>query len=369
MLMRTSIAFTVLAMALGSLDAATLKVPKQFATIQAAVDAATDGDDIEIAKGTYAPFSINAKDDISIRGDGDVLIDGAGAMSSAIAITDCERVTIEKLEVFNSFTLIDLDEVVGFTVRKCKFSQSAECIAAANSRSGRIESNKFKDALNGCVLEFCIAVSIRDCEFKELGFGIGGSGYHQTFESNTFTNVATGITIVGTSITSLGTPIPALPTLIRDNVMENDSDFTGVLGSGPSNAAIRVETPNAAIVIADNQIKRPLGDGIVIDSDVQSVVVMENTIKKAGQYGILCAGLLTLIHGNTISGCQQDGVRLSTGGDACSLSHNEVEKCGGFGFVIESSANSVVRNTARDNGLGSILDAGTSSYQDNDFEP
>lgn len=368
MLMRIFVAITALATLLGNLEASTLKVPKQFATIQAAVDAAVDGDEIEISKGTYAPFSINAKDDISIRGDGDVLIDGDGD-STAISITDCERITLEKIEVFNCFTLLDFVDVVGFTVRKCKFSQSVECLSATNSRSGRIESNKFKDALSGCALEVCIGVSVRDCEFKELAIGIGSSGYHAAFEANTFTNVATGIAIIGTSITSLGTPIPALPTLIRDNVMENDSDYSGVFGSGSNAASIRVETPNAGIVIADNQIKRPVNDGIVIDSDVQSVVVMDNTIKKAVRHGIVCAGILTLIHGNTISGCQQDGVRLSTGGDACSLSHNEVEKCGGFGFAIESTSNSLVRNTARDNGSGSIADSGISSYQDNDFEP
>ena len=56
--------------------AETLTVPQQFETIQAAIDAAEDGDVIEIRKGKYAEVpAIDGKGDLTFRAVGKVTLD------------------------------------------------------------------------------------------------------------------------------------------------------------------------------------------------------------------------------------------------------------------------------------------------------
>ena len=65
----------------GSLSAATINVPGDSATIQGAIDTASDGDTVQVAAGTYTEnINFNGKN-ISVIGAGPDLsiIDGGGA--------------------------------------------------------------------------------------------------------------------------------------------------------------------------------------------------------------------------------------------------------------------------------------------------
>ena len=72
-----------IALALATLPAAaaaaTLEVPQQFATIQAAVDAAQAGDVIRIAKGVYVEHVGIAKSDLTIVAKKGAILDGSGS--------------------------------------------------------------------------------------------------------------------------------------------------------------------------------------------------------------------------------------------------------------------------------------------------
>ena len=68
-------------------DAADIRVPQDFPTIQAAVDAANEGDRVLVAPGTYAPFTFHAKH-VTVEGTGGAsatTIDATGLQVSAVS--------------------------------------------------------------------------------------------------------------------------------------------------------------------------------------------------------------------------------------------------------------------------------------------
>jgi len=69
----------MLSVLLPLVHAATLEVPSDHNTIAEALAAATDGDEIEVAPGTYCEAELKIQADITLRGSDDVLISGACA--------------------------------------------------------------------------------------------------------------------------------------------------------------------------------------------------------------------------------------------------------------------------------------------------
>jgi hypothetical protein len=67
-ILRIAIIFSIFALLVTSASAATLKVPTQYKTIQTAVNAAHDGDTIQIAKGTYKETVVIENKNINVYG-------------------------------------------------------------------------------------------------------------------------------------------------------------------------------------------------------------------------------------------------------------------------------------------------------------
>jgi len=86
-----------------------------YATIQDAIDAASDGDIIEIVAGTFTECIDTGGLDLSLMGAGasSTIIDGAGACTDAVSIVSGETVSLEELSVANAgYRAIKVDSSV-----------------------------------------------------------------------------------------------------------------------------------------------------------------------------------------------------------------------------------------------------------------
>lgn len=72
-----------------------------YATISEAVDAAVDGDTLEIAGGTWSEC-IDAGKSLTLVGDGSTVLDGTGICDSNVLVDDGESVTLRDLELVNA---------------------------------------------------------------------------------------------------------------------------------------------------------------------------------------------------------------------------------------------------------------------------
>jgi Right handed beta helix region len=84
-------------------EGATLRVPDDHATIQAAVDAAAPGDLVLIAPGTYAEAVTVETDELTIRGldRNEVILDGGFTLDNGIRVVGADGVAIENMTARN----------------------------------------------------------------------------------------------------------------------------------------------------------------------------------------------------------------------------------------------------------------------------
>ena len=85
-------------------SAATLNVPGTYATIQAAVDASSPGDIIDVAAGTYAAnIAINGKTNLTIQGAGVTTV-VEPVSGRGFALTNCSNITFANLKIHTTGT-------------------------------------------------------------------------------------------------------------------------------------------------------------------------------------------------------------------------------------------------------------------------
>ncbi|MGA2788581.1 MAG: pectinesterase family protein, partial [Verrucomicrobiota bacterium] len=105
----------------------TRSVPSQYSTVQAAINAASSGDTISIANGTYTgPFTVpSSKTKITIQGasnTGTILTAGENQVTLTVSATD---VTINNIEIRNSYTGDNnTSQVLIITAARCAIRSS-----------------------------------------------------------------------------------------------------------------------------------------------------------------------------------------------------------------------------------------------------
>ena len=114
-----------------------LHVPKDFATIQEAVDAAGSGDIIQVARGTYAePVVIDGKTGLRLYGRNSVL--QGSQEQTGIMIVDSDRIRIQGFIVDGFHTGIVLDDTHGSRIHNVETRNN---VNPAHSRSEAIANH------------------------------------------------------------------------------------------------------------------------------------------------------------------------------------------------------------------------------------
>ncbi len=135
-------------------EGAVLDVPSPYATIQAAINAASVLDTVVVAPGTYNE-AIVLKDDVMVRSSGGssvtTIADGSGTVVSAVGL--------QGLACLEGFTVDGLGEsdhglsvwTSSFTVRDCVFTGSVNGVTFEYGGISLLEGNEFTGTTNGVV--------------------------------------------------------------------------------------------------------------------------------------------------------------------------------------------------------------------------
>jgi hypothetical protein len=272
----------------------TLKVPKQFDTIQDAVDAAVSDDVIVIAKGHYAAFSVVGKTDLTIRGKGHPVIDGFSGGAPIVVVDNCTAVVLRGLtvsngagrgiEVTDSYDVLiskcrveNVDgEGISMTgdfhmVQKCRFTDTGlEAIACGDGSSDIwVDKCRFQDT--GTAITFRgdghIATRNRVKDSQNEGFVIQGTNCD--IEKNVFDGVVDD----------------ALDVEGDDNVFwKNKIRHVGSNGVEVE-AGVAVPLDATGNLFVKNSVSKVLQNGFFAGSAGNTFV--KNKAKQAGGFGLL----------------------------------------------------------------------------------
>lgn len=183
---------TALAACLGGAalaGAATLEVPATYSTIQAAIDAAADGDEILVAPGTYTEtLDIFDLSDLTLRGSGGAAgttID-ADSTGSAIEISASPGTTIEGFTVTGG----SASGGAGIAIESSSSTTVRACIVSGNVAAGVGEGGGLRVEGSDDVE---IADSVIDGNTAEVGGGVYATGSTLDIENSEITgNTASG---------------------------------------------------------------------------------------------------------------------------------------------------------------------------------
>ena len=350
MLVRCSAVLLLLA---SSATAGTLKVPADFPTIQAAVDAAVDGDTVLVAKGVY-PESvlIQDKSDLLLRGAGKPVIDATGQVNGLV-VDNCSDVEVRGFVVRNAQTNDVLIQFSGgVTVTKCRIEASVTGVKSESASDMHILHNDIRDqSSNGVWFAANPAISPPEIVanrlrgMEDVGLRVDMPGTR--VEKNR---------IDGPLQTGLELGTGADEVTISRNRISGASVGGVVINSGAGHTAERNRIKDGGIGLffvagtgastLRNKITGALGVGLRVDADG---CTLEGDRCTSG----LAGGLELNGNGNVLTDIVVS--KAGTNGLAVSGSDNELTACkalhsGGIGLLVSGTGNSFTQVKAKGSG-------------------
>lgn len=242
---------------------ATIRVPNDYPSIQAAVDAAAPGTKILVKAGTYSEEVLIATPNLRLTAAGAVTIAGAFCVSATSGV---------KIDDFN-FTDADFGVIVeassGVAVKDNAFSNHAFGVALENSSNCTVKNNNFSGI--------------------DVGAFAGGGGDH-SFNENTATRCFVAFLLEGTKGNT-----------ISDNSANSNFD-TGIYLTEADNNMIEDNVCNSNrfgiylnfcsgnTVGSDNTASSNADTGIFLDMDTSGNTVKKNTARRNGSCDIVNEG-------------------------------------------------------------------------------
>jgi Right handed beta helix region len=222
---------------------ATITVPGDHETIQAAVDAAEPGDLVLISPGTYEEAVDVTTEDLTIRGldRAGVVLDGGFELANGIRVLGADGVAVENLTTQNyTANGVFWTGVEGFRGSYLTAVRNAEYgIYAFDSRNGLIEQSYASGSGDGGFYVgqcFPCDTLVRDVlsEHNGIGFSDANAGGNLIVTGSVFRNNRLGI-VAGSVTYELCYPQRQV-TIVGNLVHSNNQEDTGALG--PSRLAM-----------------------------------------------------------------------------------------------------------------------------------
>ncbi|MBI4879973.1 MAG: right-handed parallel beta-helix repeat-containing protein [Planctomycetes bacterium] len=303
--MKTTHALAFLAAALlpAAAQAATIRVPADFPTIQAAVNA-TSGhwDIIEVSKGTYLEaVSLLQKDQLTLqakKGQKVVIHSDSGA---PLTVSLSRNIHIKDLRLEGSAFSYGLNVMY-----------SSDVLVKGCSVTGA--------AVDGIKVFLTDRTTIMDCTVKwVLWNGINLEANNSHLQNNTVQHAGfNGIRVEGMANTVDGNTI-------------KDCGEKGIV-LGLSGAATQ------GSLVVKNKIDGGSSDGIYLDSGADANTILSNMVKHVDDDGIEVAAGATnnVLQQNSVDGPKGDGFEIHCWNG--SFSKNKIKKAGDDGFWVAADA-------------------------------
>lgn len=386
-------ALAALLFAAAAARAETLRVPEQYATIQAAVDAAQPGDVVEVGSGIYpGQVSLSGRTGITIRGRGGPILQ-PGPGEAGFSVSDSGGIAIEGFAIEGGDRGVDASISVlllsrltvsgttdaGIALDECDGSVVTRCRVEGAGSHGILDSDSDGLVVERCVVEGSAGDAIR------LSPGSPGTDGARV-ERNRITGGVVGVRSVG------------IGSLIARNRIREVSDIAidVVDGSASANTVVesnRVATQGAvgislvahlgavrgnrlaacaifcigdAIDVEGNRISAGAVFGIYVDGPAATVA--SNRLRDAQVFGIRVFDDGPEIRGNAVAGSGGEGISVYAN-DAV-LHRNRVAGAASFGIILDGTGATVTGNRARGSGQADLADTqsqGVNTYEGNRF--
>jgi hypothetical protein len=262
-------------------QAGVLRVPQQFPSIQAAVDAALPGDSVVVSKGLYKEaVSLSGKQQLVLQGLGVVRLDSKG-LGVALSLSGCSSVSVRDLKIVGA-------DGVAVLVDSCLDVKLSEVSLVSRLPDSGADSMQVRGSSG---------VSILRCEFKR--------------------SQAEGALDVGFG----GAPV-------------DDLKVKGCVFVEPLMDAVRLDQVQGA-VIEHNVARRPGLCFVSVWDSVSDVQLRRNKVVRPGDAGIVAIGSGVVADHNLVSAGMSAGVYLL--GDELVASDNRILSVAGQGLLLLGS--------------------------------
>jgi parallel beta-helix repeat protein len=363
MLMSTGLLLLPLRAALAG---ATLLVPQQFATIQAAVDASANGDTILVQGGVYPEnVSVTSRDSLMLRGKGKVTIDAQG-VGVGLSLTFCTNSRVERIGVSNAGVYgINLVQTHGTTLFKCRVDHSGD---------------------DGVHVQTCTTLTIDSCTITEsgdTGITLGDGAAAPADACHVVHNKLSGTVTDGVQVTGNGNSIIGNVSTqaqfyayrIGDGSASSQNVFAGNKALQPQYG---IDLHGSGNLVSGNTIVHPAQDGIdLLDGSddfvagnriisaaygisvgltTTDIMLSKNTVIHPAQEGLSLIGYGFVADGNVVKGSGHDGIALYGSDGLCA--NNRSTGNAEDGFDLSGGNNLLSGNVGKGNGAFDLHDEG-----------
>lgn len=289
-----SVALCAITSWIGSdLAAATLKVPAQFSSIQAALNAASPGDTVLVKAGVYFENLTLIVPNVHLKAQGKVIVDGfAAGLPHGAALFIAGPATGAR--------------VTGLTLRHARTSVALGFGLVNNANEVVLTKVTVQAAELAGIRTEGDDVTIRQCVVEGCNGGIEAFGMDQTIEKCVVRADGLG-----------GIHVMQKYATIRNNRIENIEDGVGI------------HVAADFVTVSGNRIER-IFDESGLQLDGNSIVATNNVIRSIGNdsRAIRIAGTNCEVRSNRITDCVSSAIYLSGTAKETILAKNVIERCG-----------------------------------------